>query len=28
VRFVGYAYQGEIVSKAEVTLVSQTQPLN
>jgi molecular chaperone GrpE (heat shock protein) len=28
VRFVGYAYQGEIVSKAEVTLVSQTQPTN
>jgi molecular chaperone GrpE (heat shock protein) len=28
VRFVGYAYQGEIVSKAEVTLVSQKQPTN
>jgi molecular chaperone GrpE (heat shock protein) len=28
VRFVGYAYQGEIVSKAEVTLVSQQQPTN
>jgi molecular chaperone GrpE (heat shock protein) len=28
VRFVGYAYQGEVVSKAEVTLVSQKQPSN